>query len=177
MSKSVSERIARHEGFRSHVYLDSKGFLSIGYGTTVGRIVRSGPKNRPLPSPTAGLIFLPEGVGVTEIQARGLLEDRIIRISFELSRKTRNLQDKSIIAGLNLERKDVVIEMSYQLGVRGCLNFKRMWIALAKENYETAADEMLDSVWAQASPPRGTPERAEELAGIMRAGTAEEVSL
>ena len=164
MTESVSERIARHEGFRSHVYQDAKGFLSIGYGTTVGRIVRSGPKNRPLPSPTAGLIFLPEGVGITQSQARGMVWERVTIIRGQLSNES-GWWDHSKI------RRDVLVEMAYQLGVKGCLNFKRMWLALEAEDYEIAAEEMLDSMWAKQ-----TPERAEELAGIMRAGTAEEAS-
>ena len=38
-----------------------------------------------------------------------------------------------------------------------------MWAALDSKDYEPAAAEMLDSKWA-----RQTPERAEELAEIMR---------
>ena len=136
MSESVSERIARHEGFRSHVYQDSKGFLSIGYGTTVGRIVRLDPKDKPLPGPTPGLIFRAEGVGITQPQARTMLWDRVADIRINLSKRA-NWWDHSKI------RRDVLVEMAYQLGVKGCLNFKLMWAALDVSKYENAAAEML----------------------------------
>ena len=156
MSESVSERIARHEGFRSHVYQDAKGFLSIGYGTTVGRV-----GFMPGDSPRA-LMFRDEGVGITQSQARGMVWERVTIIRGQLSNES-GWWDHSKI------RRDVLVEMAYQLGVKGCLNFQLMWAALDVSKYETAAAEMLDSRWAKQ-----TPERAEELAGIMHAGTAEE---
>ena len=68
---------------------------------------------------------------------------------------------------LGLARDGVVLEMCYQLGERGVRRFERMMAALCEHNYAKAADEMLDSAWA-----RETPERAQELAAIMRTGVA-----
>ncbi len=118
----------------------------------------------------ASLDFQPKGVGLTKEQARGLVKDRVAAIRQQLGAKPVTALpwwDHSKV------RRDVLVEMAYQLGIGGCLNFKRMWIALRlpTPDYETAAAEMLDSVWAREPPPRGTPERAEELAGIMRSGT------
>jgi len=152
MVETLIERIARHEGFSSYVYLDSQGYLSLGYGTTVGRV-----GFMPGDSPRA-LVFHKQGVGLTRAQAQRLLEDRIKQIRHELEKKIIRLGDLSLV------RRGVLLEMAYQLGVAGVLKFKRMWAALAKQDYETAAIEMLDSRWAQQ-----TPERAKELAGIMRA--------
>ncbi|MBL4798301.1 MAG: glycoside hydrolase family protein [Oleispira sp.] len=58
---------------------------------------------------------------------------------------------------------DVVIEMSFQMGVSGVLNFERMFEAAADEDHAKAADEMTNSLWA-----RQTPERAKELSDIVR---------
>ena len=157
MSESLIDRICRHEGFSSHVYLDAKGYLSIGYGTTVGKVsreiehlLRSHPE-----------WLQPKGVGTNKTRARTAVEDRLADIRTVLFER-QDWWDHG------RARRDVLVEMSYQLGVRGCINFKRMWIALhlPTPDYETAADEMLDSRWAKQ-----TPERAEELARIMRSGT------
>ena len=37
--------------------------------------------------------------------------------------------------------------MAYNLGVDGLLKFKKMWKALEKQDYQTAAEEMKDSKW------------------------------
>lgn len=69
-------------------------------------------------------------------------------------------------------RQAVIISMIYQLGPTGFAGFKRMiaWIDPAYQGkgfseFHHAADEMLDSKWA-----RQTPERAQELAEMMRTG-------
>lgn len=49
---------------------------------------------------------------------------------------------------------EVVVEMGYQLGVSGCLSFRKMWDALEAKDYETAANEMLNSKWAKQTPSR-----------------------
>lgn len=147
MAETLIDRIVRHEGFRSHVYQDAKGYLSIGHGQTVGRIELSN-----------GRVHLKdEGLGITKRQARKLLLDRLEEISIALC----------VIPGYAW-RGGVLIEMAYQLGVAGLMKFKRMWAALELGRFDRAADEMLDSAWA-----RQTPSRAKELADIMRNGEAD----
>jgi lysozyme len=65
---------------------------------------------------------------------------------------------------LDSERQDILIEMGYQLGVAGLMRFRLMWQYLRARDYDRAADEMLDSLWAREQ----TPERAQELADRMR---------
>ena len=55
--------------------------------------------------------------------------------------------------------------MCFQLGENGVRGFTKMLAAVRAADYETAADGMLESAWA-----RQTPERAQELATIMRTG-------
>ena len=59
--------------------------------------------------------------------------------------------------------KEVIVEMVFQLGKGGVSKFKKMWEALAKEDYTEAANQMLDSRWHKQ-----TKSRAESLASIMR---------
>jgi len=55
--------------------------------------------------------------------------------------------------------------MGFQLGVRGLLNFRRMWTALEQKDYAMAAEEALDSRWAEQ-----TPNRAAEVAAWIADG-------
>lgn len=69
-------------------------------------------------------------------------------------------------AKLTDERRRVLANMGYQLGIAGLMGFKRMLTALTRGDHEAAAREMLDSKWAK----RDTPERAGRLAERMRRG-------
>ena len=61
------------------------------------------------------------------------------------------------------ELKEVLANMTYQLGSTGVKAFDDMQSALDKFDYPAGADAMLDSVWA-----RQTPNRAKRLAGVVR---------
>lgn len=67
------------------------------------------------------------------------------------------------IPNLSPERKVVLVDMAYNLGVSKLMEFQKMFDAIQNENYEDAALEMLDSEWA-----RQTGTRATEDAEIMR---------
>ena len=58
--------------------------------------------------------------------------------------------------------KSVVVNMCYQLGLRGFSQFKKTIYYLETEQYEEASMEMLDSLWAKQ-----TPNRANELSELM----------
>ena len=62
-------------------------------------------------------------------------------------------------------RKVVLVDMCYNLGINRFLGFKKMLAAVKEGNYDTAADEMLNSKWA--TQVKG---RAVELAQLMREG-------
>jgi lysozyme len=53
--------------------------------------------------------------------------------------------------------------MCYQLGLSGFSKFKKTIYYLETQQYDEAADEMLDSLWAKQ-----TPNRAKELSNIIR---------
>jgi lysozyme len=55
--------------------------------------------------------------------------------------------------------------MCFNLGLQGLLGFKDMMLAIEAEDYDRAANEMLESKWATQ-----VGERAICLAGIMRHG-------
>ena len=57
-----------------------------------------------------------------------------------------------------------MIEMSFQMGIRGVSKFRKMLVAMEKADWEEAAKEMLDSKWAK----KDSPQRANRLADIVR---------
>jgi len=64
---------------------------------------------------------------------------------------------------LSVIRKMVICDMLFNLGLTKLLKFKNMLRALKEENYGKAADEMLDSRWADQ-----VGHRALELSKMMR---------
>jgi lysozyme len=55
--------------------------------------------------------------------------------------------------------------MAFNLGIAGLQRFTKFLAALEQKDYETAATEMLDSVWAEQ-----VGRRAQRLAAQMRSG-------
>lgn len=65
---------------------------------------------------------------------------------------------------LSRVRQDVIINMIFNLGLRGLKNFKRMMIAMRRQDHLEASIEMLDSKWAK----KQVKSRAKVLAKMMR---------
>lgn len=139
MYEELKDRIKEHEGFRNVVYKDSLGFATIGYGHLV-------KEDDP---------FV-EG----HTYSQKLLNDY-----FEIDFTNAVVGAERLLGNqaMNYKAKCVIIEMVFQLGMTGVSKFKNTLKAVKKEDWDTAADEMLDSVWAEQ-----TPERANELSSTMR---------
>lgn len=129
---SLIEHIKEEEGFRGTPYKDTLGYLTIGYGTKL-----------PL----------------DEAEAELLLMHRLKKMQKQLHRRITELYGE-----VQLPDKvwEILYHMSYQLGVQGVMNFKKMLWAIVNGNYIEASREMLDSKWALQ-----TPNRAERLSTMM----------
>lgn len=121
-------------------------------------------------SPTAykdsrGFDTIGYGTRVTEIEVdEATAEAWLIR---EVEEKEARLKHVNGWHRMDLFRRDIILEMAYQMGVGGVLRFRRMWDAIRDQDWDRAADEMLDSRWARTQTPR----RAGRLALRMRAGS------
>ena len=130
---SLIEEIKVHEGFRDKVYKCSEGFDTIGYGFAIKDLI--------LDQDIAEMIL-----------------DR------KLKALTENINNKFDWFNESPQKvQDVVSNMCYQIGLSGFSKFKKTIYYLETEQYEEAADEMLDSLWA-----RQTPNRANELSNNIR---------
>ena len=135
----VKERIKTHEGFVNYVYKDTLGKRTVGYGL---------------------LCTDDENWEDGKCYDNSYLND-----DFEIDFMEATKQAEELIGNLVLENKanEIILEMVFQLGKTGVSKFKKMWEALSGQDYNKAADEMLDSKWAKQ-----TKNRAESLAKIMR---------
>jgi lysozyme len=97
--------------------------------------------------------------GLDEEEAEALLIVRVKRDALWLDARY------NWYVSLSDLRKQVLIEMCYQLGRGGTIQFQRMIRALREGRFEAAADEILDSKFA-----RQVPDRAAMLARNMRSG-------
>ena len=68
---------------------------------------------------------------------------------------------------LNVARKDVLIDMAFCMGMKDLGGFVKMWAALQEDNFEKAADEIVDSKFGRSKFHK---KRALELREIMRKG-------
>jgi lysozyme len=99
------------------------------------------------------------GIGLSEDEIDYLLENDIARIIRELS------SEYPWFNQLDDVRKDVMIDISFNLGATRLRGFKRALAAMEAADYKTAATEFLDSRWA-----RQVGGRALELTDMLIAG-------
>ena len=135
--KQIVDDLKRHEGLKLHAYQDHLGYWTIGYGR---------------------LIDKERGGGISKDEAEMLLEHDIDRVANRLQNERGfRLAPDSV--------KRALVNMAFQLGTGGLLGFRRMWAALERRDYEQAAEEALDSRWAEQ-----TPNRAAEVAKWIKQG-------
>lgn len=139
MRGELVRQLRGDEGEKSTAYRDHLGYLTIG----VGRLIDSR-------KPGAGL--RPEEI---TFLLHNDIDDRIDA----LMRRLPWFQD------LDDARKGVLLNMAFQLGVEGLLNFERTLALIKDRQYDLAAHAMLQSKWSTQ-----TPARAQRMAEQMRSG-------
>lgn len=139
MRSDLARQLRGDEGVRACVYKDSKGLLTIG----IGRLVDKRVKGAGLRPDEIAYLFNND------------LDDRIDQLTRRLP-WFQNLDDA---------RKGVLLNMSFQMGVDGLLEFEHTLALVRDGKYENAAHAMLQSLWAKQ-----TPERAQRMAEQMRSG-------
>ena len=130
--ESLKEQLIRHEGLRLTVYDCPAGYKTIGVGRNI------------------------EQKGITEEEAVYLLDNDIEYFTEQLEDNLIGFQE------LPEDKKAVLVNMAFNLGVNGLLKFKNMLAAITEERWEDASSEMLNSRWADQ-----VGNRAIELSEIM----------
>lgn len=134
----LEKELAFEEGNVPYAYQDHLGYWTIGVGFLIDK--RKGGK------------LYPEEIAF-------IFSNRINKIASELSAKIPWFNR------LDEVRQRILIQMAYQMGVKGLLGFKNTLAMIAAGQYDRAADGMLQSLWA-----RQTPDRAKRLSEMMRTG-------
>jgi len=135
---NLKEQLKRDEGSVRYAYEDTLGFLTIG----VGRLIDDR-----------------RGGGLSPSEIDYLLDN-------DISEKTKQVLEALPWAKeLSETRRAVLINMAFQMGINGLLQFKRALGSIEDGQYGEAAMEMLDSTWAKQ-----TPARAARLAKQMETG-------
>lgn len=127
MNEQLTKQLRRDEGEVLTAYADSLGFLTIG----VGR-----------------LIDKKKGGGISQEESAYLLANDI------QAKTAAVLEALPWVAGLDDARRGVIINMAFQLGINGLLQFKNTLAFIEKKNYISAASGMGNSLWAKQTPAR-----------------------
>ena len=130
--------LRRYEGWVPHAYQDHLGFWTIGYGRLIDRR---------------------RGGGISREEGDYLLSNDVEQVERGL-RSRLDCWDR-----LTITQRRALINMGFQLGVNGVMNFRRMVAALERSDWAEAEREALDSRWAQQTPGRAT-----EVAADLRDG-------
>ena len=121
MANELIEMLKRHEGVRSHVYLCSAGYETIGVGRNIAE----------------------SGLGLTEDEIDFLLINDITRVKQELT------DTYFWFPALNDARQDAMVDICFNLGLTRLRGFVNALEAMSREQFDIAADEFMDSRWSQ----------------------------
>lgn len=133
--EKLKDSIKKHEGLQLKVYTCPAGKLTIGYGRNV------------------------EDRGITQKEANILLENDIFDIKLELEDKL------PLFKFLDDVRQNVLVEMAFNLGIKGLLEFKKTLEYISVKDYDNASKEMLNSKWANQ-----VGKRAITLSNLLKKG-------
>lgn len=132
---TLRDQLLRDEGVRLKVYKDSVGVLTIGVGRNL------------------------EDKGLSLAEAELMLDNDITEFTAAV------LAALPWTARLDEVRRAALINLAFNLGVRGLLGFQKALVAIEAGDWFTAAAHMMDSRWAKQ-----VGIRAERLAEQMRSG-------
>ena len=127
---NLKKRIKSNEGFSLKPYKDQLGFLTIGYGHLI------------LPNEN---ILLKKQVHKKELE-------EIFEKDFKKALSNFNNTFKPFT--LNEKESELLIEMIFQLGIKGCLKFKNLIKNIKKGNKHLVCLDMMDSLWYKQTPNR-----------------------
>lgn len=136
---NVTKALIEDEGVRYQAYQDSLGYWTIG----VGRLIDARK----------------QGSGLSDEEVRYLLKNDIVKAVALLNANIPWWTQ------LNDARQEVLINMTFNLGIAGLMGFKNTLAKIKAGDYEGAAEGMLASKWA--AQVKG---RANRLAERMRTG-------
>ena len=134
--EKLLDMLILHEGLKLKPYKCTADKLTIGVGRNI------------------------EDIGITEEEAKLLLEN-------DLNRILQEVEHWSFLENLNEPRQAVILDMVFNMGISrfNANTWVKTFAAIQDENFEEAANQMLDSKWANQ-----VGQRAIRLSQMMRKG-------
>lgn len=121
-----------HEGCELKPYLDTQGKWTIGHGRCL------------------------DTVGISLQEAEMLFQNDCARVESECRRLISDFED------LPLPAQQAIFDMVFQMGYAGVFKFSKMLLAIHSRDWNSAADECLDSLYHKQTPSR-CEENAKQL--------------
>ena len=156
------EQLKRHEGVRYSAYRCSRGFWTVGIGRNL--------EHNPLIDAEKMTVFgklISDADVIQRLMFSNLSPEHVELLFLNDVAKAEELCHKHLpMSELNDARKAVFINMVFQMGLAGVLDFNDTLACAAVGDYVGCAKAMLDSLWFR----RDTPGRAQELSDQMLTG-------
>ncbi|MFZ0814552.1 MAG: glycoside hydrolase family protein [Terriglobales bacterium] len=119
MIANLTDQLIRDEGLRLEPYTDTVGKITIGVGRNLS------------------------DVGISVVEAQQLLVN-------DIANATARLEETfPWTAGLDEVRRAALLNMAFNMGIRGLSQFQNFLAAMRTGDWESARNEMLNSRWAQ----------------------------
>ena len=128
--RELKKRIKKNEGFSLKPYKDQLGYLTIGYGH----------------------LILPNETHLLKNKTNKAQLNSIFDQDFE--RALRNYKRFIKQKHHNRKDKELLIEMTYQMGAKRVLKFKKLISNMQKNKKHLVCFEMMDSLWYTQTPNR-----------------------
>ena len=128
--KELKKRIKKNEGFSLKPYKDQLGYLTIGYGHLI------------LPNET----YLLKNK-TNKPQLNSIFDEDFERALGDYKRFIKQKHH-------NRKDKELLIEMTYQMGAKRVLKFKKLISNMQKNKKHLVCFEMMDSLWYTQTPNR-----------------------
>ena len=157
---TIEDMLRYDEGIKVVVYWDSEDYPTVGIGHLIikEKTFDMARINR----------LLSQQVGRT-VNGRITEEECSALFASDLNDVYRQIAQSATVgpvySTLDDTRKMAIINMTFQMGIGGVANFRKMLAFMALGQYDKAADEALDSLWA-----RQTPNRARRVTDVIRNG-------
>lgn len=154
---SIVDRVIDHEGLEPKVYKDSKGIPTIGVGFNLNRT----DSNDLLKSVGANPSKIKSGKeALNDKQIRKLLKYTLKEAKDDVNSLVKNF------TSLPKSVQGVLIEMTFNLGLRGLSQFKKFLQYVEKKQWDKASKEMLNSYWSKQ-----VGQRAVKLSNIIKSAS------
>jgi lysozyme len=162
LKHTLEDQLILHEGLKLEAYRCPAGYWTIG----VGRNLETKSLSKGEQQYILGRDGLTPQQVINLLKQRGITkEEALMLLAHDIQDCEQDLKQFGWFNRLDPVRRKVVLDMRFNLGPGGFRGFRKMIAALERDDYDTAADEMVDSAWYHQ-----VGNRSKRLVTMMRTG-------